>query len=70
MQQPVPFVYFHALKVMMVTICALVSYELVQLCSTQDTDPFSAILVSTIVYTVRSYYPLDVTPRIIASLPN
>ena len=52
MQQPVPFVYFHVLKLMMVIIGALTSYELVYITASEDSSSFSACVISTGIYVV------------------
>ena len=52
MQQPVPFVYFHILKFMMVVINCLVSYELINLATSVDNSPLSACVISTSIYVI------------------
>ena len=52
MQQPVPFVYCHVLKLMMVIIGALTSYELVYVATSQESSTFAACVISTGIYLV------------------
>ena len=52
MQQPVPFVYFHVLKLMVILVGALISYELVYVAGQEDDSTLSACMISTTLYVI------------------